>query len=65
MNFFFFKVNNMKYLHPHLPFVQHISVSTLVEQLKKNTNYYSPNRCFVANAESVNSTESFIVLFHG
>jgi hypothetical protein len=55
----------MKYLHPYLPFVQHISVSTLVEQLKKYTNYYLPNRCFVANAESVNSTESFIVLFHG
>jgi hypothetical protein len=28
--FFFFKVNNMKYWHPHLPFGQHISVSTLV-----------------------------------
>jgi hypothetical protein len=27
---FFFKVNNMKYWHPHLPFGQHISVSTLV-----------------------------------
>jgi hypothetical protein len=26
---FFFKVNNMKYWHPHLPFGQHISVSTL------------------------------------
>jgi hypothetical protein len=26
----FFKVNNMKYWHPHLPFGQHISVSTLV-----------------------------------
>jgi hypothetical protein len=28
------KVNNMKYWHPHLPFGQHISVSTLV-YLKK------------------------------
>ena len=27
---FFFKVNNMKYWHPHLPFEQHISVFTLV-----------------------------------
>ncbi len=26
---FFFKLNNMKYWHPHLPFGQHISVSTL------------------------------------
>ena len=25
-----FKVNNMKYWHPHLPFGQHISVSTLI-----------------------------------
>jgi hypothetical protein len=29
-NFCFFKVNNMKYWHPHLPFGQHMSVSTLV-----------------------------------
>ena len=28
--FFFLKVNNMKYWHPHLPFGQYISVSTLV-----------------------------------
>ena len=27
---FFFKVNNMKYWHPQLPFGQHISVFTLV-----------------------------------
>ena len=33
-NFFFFKVNNMKYWHPHLPFGQHISVSTLVVNTK-------------------------------
>ena len=30
MNFLFLKVNNMKYKRPHLPFGQHISVSTLV-----------------------------------
>jgi hypothetical protein len=29
-DFFFYKVNNMKYWHSHLPFGQHISVSTLV-----------------------------------
>jgi hypothetical protein len=29
---FVFKVNNMKYWHPHLPFGQHISVSTLVNK---------------------------------
>jgi hypothetical protein len=28
--FFLVKVNNMEYWHPHLPFGQHISVSTLV-----------------------------------
>ena len=30
-----FKVNNMKYWHPNLPFGQHISVSTLVAKEKK------------------------------
>jgi hypothetical protein len=30
----FNKVNNMKYWHPHLPFGQHISVSTLVYRVK-------------------------------
>ena len=35
--FFFFKVNSMKYWHPHLPFFgQHISVSTLVKINKIN-----------------------------
>jgi hypothetical protein len=29
-DFFFYKVNNMKYWHSHLPFGQHISVFTLV-----------------------------------
>ena len=33
---FFFKVNNMKYWHPHFPFGQHISVYTLVISIKKN-----------------------------
>jgi hypothetical protein len=32
---FFFKVNNMKYWHPHLPFGQPISVPTLVYLKKK------------------------------
>ena len=38
-----FKVNNMKYWHPHLPFGQHISVSTLALRqllfIKKNINF--------------------------
>jgi hypothetical protein len=38
MIFFFLKVNNMKYWHPHLAFGQHISVSTLVLYKKKATN---------------------------
>jgi hypothetical protein len=36
---YFFKVNNMKYWHPHLPFGQHISVSTLVNNNKKKLGY--------------------------
>ena len=36
MIFFVFKVNNMKYWHPHLPFGQHISVSTLVPLKEKS-----------------------------
>jgi hypothetical protein len=35
-----FKVNNMKYWHPHLPFGQHSSVSTLVIIIKQYTYVY-------------------------
>jgi hypothetical protein len=35
MIFIFFKVSNLKYWHPYLPFGQHISVSTLVVKEKK------------------------------
>ena len=40
---FFFKVNNMKYWHPHLPFGQHIYVFTLVIYIKKFYQIYKYN----------------------
>ena len=49
--YFFFKVNNMKYWHQHLPFGQHISVSTLVKEKKirksKGTTKNRKFRCVV------------------
>ena len=53
---FFFKVNNMKYWHPHLPLGQHISVSTLVSVAKKiymslltlSVLFFSSTVCIIA-----------------
>jgi hypothetical protein len=41
---FFFKVNNMKYWHPHLPLGQHISVSTLVWVYKNERQQFFLHR---------------------
>jgi hypothetical protein len=47
---FFFRVNNMKYWHPHLPLGQYISVSPLVLLLELITAYFEQHGNFLWRA---------------